>query len=496
MLDRIKEIKNDTTITDKVTAVREALAEHVNIGVVGGEGKIDDATANSLGLINMILGESNPDLANIINKVLAANTIKQGNNTVTIDGSTNLVIGNDSSNPVVVGLVGGDLAINPSVDINNAIEAQEISITRNGTVNNTINSGNVIGGVGGSAAISMGNINGNFLNESLNVTTGGKTTTTINGDVNTRVNNGANVGGFTNGGAAIAIGGEANSFVNGNTNLIIESAVDMNGKVDGVTAGVAGGGTAVTTIGGIANSIVEGSTTIDVTNGLVVGAAGGGVAVADDITGTAEFIMAPNLDFGKDAGYSDITDEQLEAWLDMQSGIPDGTIIINDVIQGGTATATTGDTNINLKGNTTAVGIIGGGMAVASHTYTFKGDNTPETPITGFEKDDAYGTSTAIANSGKATIYVNLDDTNLDKNKLFGAVAGMKGALGQLVAGNETNAINAAKAALADAAGQGAVAGVFGGGIALGHGDNRSDQDGDGLNGQVQPQLQIRKGQI
>lgn len=472
---------------NQVEALRAALGIYGEgqvplTGVVGGEGKIDDATVASLGLASLILGENNPDLANIINKVLEINTIGQENNTVTIGGNTNLVIGSENTSPVVIGLIGGDLAINPSIDINDSLGEQEVGIIRNDNIYNTINSGNVIAGVGGSTAVSVGNISANVKipdsipllgGSTLEVTTGGKTTTTINGNVNTTVNNGANIGAFANGGAAMAIGGEANSIITGNTNLKIDSAVLLNDKTtDGVTAGVAGGGTAITTIGGTANSIVEGSTTIDVTNGLVIGAAGGGVAAAVDATGVAEGIVGGQL--GNNAGYSDITGAQLEAMLG--TSIPDDLYIkVDNVINGGTATATTGDTNISLTGNTTAVGTIGGGIAVASHTYTVRPENEGGAIPEGQNVNDAYGSSTATADSGKATIVVNL--TTPDKDAVTSNLGTAVGGIVNAVKGGDLSGV---KDSISGLAGQGAAVGIIGGGVAFGHGSLRGTIDGDG----------------
>mgnify|MGYP000354635116 FL=1 len=42
LLEGIKAIKNNPDITDKLGAVRELLAEHANVGVVGGEAQLDD----------------------------------------------------------------------------------------------------------------------------------------------------------------------------------------------------------------------------------------------------------------------------------------------------------------------------------------------------------------------------------------------------------------------------------------------------------------------
>lgn len=324
------------------------------------------------------------------------------------------------------------------------------------------------------------------VNVDVDLKTDGKTTTTINGDVNTWVNNGANVGGFANGGAAMAIGGEANSIVKGDTNLIIDSVVDMDGAVDGVVAGASGGGLAVTTIGGTANSIVEGDSNISINNGLAGGIIGGGIAASVDATGVAEGLIDPSKQYGNDAGYVDITDEQLEELLKIDNesikNLLEGTITIDNAVQGGEATAkVNGNVNIGIEGTSTAVGVVGGGVAAATHTYTWKGDGTAEGD---YAINDEYGKSVATAETGKVTIDVKLDSTNLDKVKFASAVGGMKDAVSQIIAGNETAGIEAAKAALKDAAGQGAVAGVFGGGAALAHSGNRNNIDDSGLNDQ------------
>lgn len=495
LLDEIKRIKNDPSLTDmsaKLQAVRVALAEHANVGVVGGEAQLDDGLTGLLGdeTIKSVLDGMLPGVSD---KIINIDTTGEENNVVK-PGDTYLQIGTGEGNsPVVIGAVGGDLSINTGLNVELGelfggitYQAQSTTITRNGSVNNVIESGNIIGGVGGSAAVAVGKIDLDFKYfNTIPVISGelnGKTTTTINEDVNTWVNNGANVGGFANGGAAMAIGGEANSIVKGNSNLVIDSVVDMDGAVDGVVAGVSGGGLAVTTIGGTANSIVEGDSNISINNGLAGGIIGGGIAASVDATGLAEGLIDPSKQYGNDAGYVDITDVQLEELLGMTGGIPAGTITIDNAVQGGEATAkVNGNVNIGIEGTSTAVGVVGGGVAAATHTYTWKGDGTAEGD---YAINDEYGKSVATAETGKVTIDVKLDSTNLDKVKFASAVGGMKDAVSQIIAGNETAGIEAAKAALKDAAGQGAVAGVFGGGAALAHSGNRNNIDDSGLNDQ------------
>lgn len=309
-----------------------------------------------------------------------------------------------------------------------------------------IYAGNILGGTGGSAAIATGNITANYMVDiPLKF---GKTQTILNGDVNVNAHGGANVGGFFNGGAAIAIGGNATSTLNGNSNFTADSNVRVD-RVDGITAGITGGGAAISTIGGIATSAVNGTTNLDITNGLSIGVIGGGMAASVDATGVVEAIKGGQI--GNDNGTSDTT----------INGI---TVTVADAIQGGSATATTGDTNINLTGNTTAIGVIGGGVAASTHTYTWKGDGTADGE---HDVNDAYGSSKATANTGKATIVVNLDSQAPDN-----VAANIGGALSSVIDAVKDGNLNNINAD--GVVGQGAAIGVFGGGVAFGHGSYRS----------------------
>lgn len=479
-----------------INAIRKAIADNSVVGVIGGEGQLDTGFTSIIDTVNAFYSlaggfldddtkKTLDSIISVANKVDKINTVTD----TTINESTNLIIGQQKedgtyTSPVVIGMVGGDLSVNTGFNgeiklhLNEAetpitITSTETSITRNDNVNNVINSGNVIGGVGGSAAIALGNISGKgeatkvvedipilgdiTVKVEADLNTNGKTTTTINGNVNTWVNNGANVGGFANGGAAMAIGGKADSIVKGDTNLIIDSVVDMDGAVDGVVAGASGGGLAVTTIGGTANSIVEGDSNISINNGLAGGIIGGGVAAAVDATGVVEAIKGGQI--GNNDGHSDIT----------VSGID---VTVSDAIEGGTATATTGDTYINLTGNTTAVGVIGGGMAATSHTYTVRSEDEGGAIPEGTKVNDAYGSSTAKAETGKATIVVNLESADPDNvaANIGGALSGIIDA----VKGGDLSEIDTD-----GVVGQGAAVGVFGGGVAFGHGSLRSTIDTD-----------------
>lgn len=466
----IKDLQQAVHAEDKVAAIRKALADNAVVGVVGGEGKLDDGLYSMLALGKMFggyLGLSSDQIA-MLDKISNLNTIKQDDKDIKLEGNTNVLIGDKDVSSVVIGVVGGDLSINTGFVLNpenSSLTDTDNSITRNGNTNVTVNNGNVLGGVGGSAAVAVGNINGKFSNLPFLGETefefNGETTTTVNGNSNLTVNGGANVAGWANGGLAMGIGGTATSIVNGNSNIIIDSNVKTDGALDGITAGIAGGGAAITTIDGTALTEV-GNVNISVNNGLSAGIIGGGMAAAVDAAGL--------LNVGNDDGTSDITDIQIENWLGMEDGgIPAGTITINHAIEGGNATSKTGDTTLVFTGNTTAAGVMGGGIAVASHTYT----NRDTTDGNADNNGTPGGSSTATAETGKAHIVVNLEGEH-STPELVGVAAGLKDALSKLADGNETGAIGAIKDALKNADGQSSVIGLTGGGMAVAHGDANS----------------------
>ena len=447
----------------QLDAIRDAIAPNKNtgntplVGVVGGEAQLDSGIMGVVGKDStyyQFIKVLKPGLVPYMDKIANINTLDPTKPNQTKKGDIIYVVGeaDGTNSPVIIGAVGGDLSVNSGLDMNGEYtsgspKAEPTTLSRNGNVNMDIYAGNILGGTGGSAAIATGNIKANYMvNIPLKF---GKTQTILNGDVNVNAHGGANVGGFFNGGAAIAIGGNATSTLNGNSNFTADSNVRVD-RVDGITAGITGGGAAISTIGGIATSAVNGTTNLDITNGLSIGVIGGGMAASVDATGVVEAIKGGGQ-IGNDDGTSDTT----------INGI---TVTVADAIQGGSATATTGNTNINLTGNTTAIGVIGGGVAASTHTYTLKGAETADGK---YKRNDAYGSSKATANTGKATIVVNLDSQAPDKvaEHIGGALSSVIDAVKD---GNLDN-INAD-----GVVGQGAAVGVFGGGVAFGHGSYRS----------------------
>ena len=284
-------------------------------GIVSSVGQmvgLDQSIINAVGSIDAVLQKTesaNAQTDTTINKDTGLYLENYGYDWVRYYGA----IGGDVS--VNTGLQGSaTLAIGDADGTELLKESEATSIVRNGNINNTINSGSVIGGIGGSAAVAVGNISavgeveksafGLDVKVEADLTTNGKTTTTINDDVKTIIAPNANAIRWTNGGTAIGLGGTAESTINGNTILTIDGTdraahagayekpgandilpqlttalnIMKGSKINAI--GVTGGGMAVTTLGGKAESNVSGTTTININNATVLGAIGGGVPVS------------------------------------------------------------------------------------------------------------------------------------------------------------------------------------------------------------------------
>lgn len=435
-----------------------------------------------------------------------------------IEGNVGLTLENYGHDWVrYYGAVGGDLSINTglggSVTVGTGILSLPVliespkytEVVRKDNIINNLNSGSVIGGVGGSGALALGKINVDLddytysgATVDVNLALNGETASTINGTVTTNVEKDTNVIGWMNGGLAAGVGGKATSTINGMTELIINGKdsegndrADHEGGYEDPTKdvvseittalnvmkgskvnaiGVIGGGTAASVLGGEATSTVTDKSTITVNDATVIGMIGGGAAASVDVTGPAETIIGGQR--GNDNLYADLSGAQLEGWLNSgkkpedQIKIPDDIkITATEAVNGGTAESTTGDTYLNINGDSTVIAAIGGGMAAASHTYTYKNDGT----ATGGNTNDAWGSSNAKATTGRSHITVNLPDSQL---KAGNGWSDISSAVGGFINGIKTNTTQAESLAALD--GKGGVFGIFGGGVAVGHGSASS----------------------
>lgn len=442
--------------TGMVKAVQNALAQefycpddekhYIITGLVGGEGQIDYATGNLSSIVGG-LGQKYPDLMKKLQNIDTVTKIMPDNNSFKTFISTpnpekdehiSINIGSNEntakkSQPVIIGLIGGDLSVSALKELSiifkdtqsQRYDDSNTSFSRTGNINIAINSGNVFGGVGSSAAVALGNIKGlaSLFKGTLTVTavTDGNSTTTVIGDVTTNISGGANVAAFANGGLAAGIGGEAKSKVQGNTYLNVASTVD-GGQIEGVTIGLAGGGVALSTLDGKAASEVTSSTSITIKDGLSAGIIGGGIAAAVDASQIGDMIKYPGEinKIGDETKYSDNDNKNISADLTI-SGIE---VTLDHINEGGKAVSTVGDTTISLEGSTTAAGIIGGGVAAATHYYVGHNENDA---LSIYGK--SVGNSSASVSSGKHTINVNLNGiTDKDKGTLVKTVTnGLQG---------------------------------------------------------------------
>lgn len=463
---------------EKLDAIRHLLAQGsaydqgkdkiIVTGAVGGEGQLDGYTKNLLDF-NLIIdvSEKIDDKlgAGTTDKILGIDTVntqKSQGSEINKTGDLNNIVGGQTINgkevqPVVIGFVGSDLSISANANLGQEKDVLT-SVTRNGNVTTNINSGNVLGGFGGSASISIGNIDVKY--SVITAKTNGNDKSTINGDVTTYVNNSANLAGFGAGSAAIALGGTSTSEITGNTNLVIDSN-GSHRNLEGISTTLAGGGVAVTTLGGTATSTVGGSTNISINNGLSALVAGGGVAISGDAAGI--------LDVGNDDGTSDTGSGSL-------------TVKINKAIQGGTATAEVKkDANISITGESAAAGIVGGGVAASYHSY----ENRDTTDNDASNAGTPGGSSTAKSTvGGKTTININVDSGD-DLEKV---VANIKDNIDKANINGTTGTVNKLSAAANAIGAQPVVAGVVGGGLATAVGDANSSATAE--SGDVEINLQ------
>ncbi len=306
-------------------------------GAVGGQAAMDAGTKRVLDFAGFL-----PDNMEAYAKRINSQLDELEN--ASLDGDTTLIVGDASGahEPVVLGAVGGDLALNVGADagvlnIFLGIEPAEAKkIVRNGNSSIKVESGNVFGAFGGSLAA---NVNGITVSQSgISVTMEAPSVETVlNGNSTLSIGGHANAAGAFAGGGALALGGSATSTVTGNSSVTIDSKHDAQNAVSGAVVGVFGGGLAASTLNGTAQAEVGGSTTIDVTNGVVVGAFGGGVAATTELAGRV-------WDAVKDKGLT-VDDDLLKS--------------------GGTATSISHYIEINVSGDAVTVGLAGGGLGVA-----------------------------------------------------------------------------------------------------------------------------------
>ena len=245
-------------------------------------------------------------------------------------GDTHIIIGSDSSNPLVLGAIGGDLMM--------AATETAHAIHRTGTATTDIVSGNSLGVFGGSAVLStIGNFN---PSAGTNLVSVDSTVLNITGK--------ANVGGFAGAGLSVAASesvSQSDVLQNSHVTIDIDKKADPS-KLDGIVIGGFGGGVSVATGKGQSSANVNGTTVVDIVNGEVMGVFGGGAAVSFDAT-VNQFGLAGNL-------------------------------FINTIKGSGSGTATTSSNSIimNVGAESSTAALAGGSLALADSSGNNVGSST------------------------------------------------------------------------------------------------------------------------
>lgn len=424
------------------------------LGLAGGRNYVDQATKESLETLYQLSSSS-------VTGGLFPEEVKQileKWNTLVTEGHINLFpengnvaenvsieIGGAGSNPLLVGTTAGDRVINASLGITD--KSLVVDLVREGNITTSVNSGNLISFVNGSSAINVSGIvaKKSFLKYQ---TTAKETHVTVDGSTSITLGGSTSSAGLIGGSAAIALGGISSAMVTGGSTITIATDTNHEGY-EGVSAGVIGGGLSAAVMGGESTTAVNGTTTIDIQKGLVVGAIGGGAAVSGEVSPIVDSVLngalnqyKDNLEFG----------ENLE--------------------QGGSATAISGDIAIKVGSESSAFGLVGGGLAAAQSMY-----------------DSTKGSSSTVI-AGKVTIAIG--DENADpvfkgetpeeitnaKSEFFGKLHGVLDDLQSYLEDSESvGEFDLVKDAVEALNKPGVTVGTLGGGMALAYQANNGASD-------------------
>lgn len=424
------------------------------VGLAGGQNYVDQTTVNSLNnfyLVSKVLPSLVPESVGKIlekwNTLVVEGNIKPLVGNVT--GTLHNAIGGNGSNPLLIATTAGDRLINASLtygkDAGGGNLKQEF--VRTGDIITETQSGNLISFVGGSSSINVSGITGKA--SKLEVpTTAAETHVTVDGSTSISLGGTTSSAGLIGGSAAIALGGISSATVTGGSTITIATDTNHDGY-EGVSAGVIGGGLSAAVMGGESTTAVNGKTTIDIQKGLVVGAIGGGAAVSGEISPIVDSVLngalgkyKDNLEFG----------ENLE--------------------QGGSATAISGDIAIKVGSESSAFGLVGGGLAAAQSMY-----------------DSTKGSSSTVT-AGKVTIAIG--DENADpvfkgetpeeianaKSEFFGKLHGVLDDLQSYLEDSESvGEFDLVKDAVEALNKPGVTVGTLGGGMALAYQANNGASD-------------------
>lgn len=428
------------------------------VGLAGGQNYVDQTTVNSLNNFYSLSKELPSLVPESVGKILEKwNTLVVEGNIKplvgNVTGTLHNAIGGNGSNPLLIATTAGDRLINASLTYGEGAAGGNLKqeFVRTGDIITETQSGNLISFVGGSSSINVSGITGkaSILGFILKVpTTAAETHVTVDGSTSISLGGTTSSAGLIGGSAAIALGGISSATVTGGSTITIATDTNYEGY-EGVSAGVIGGGLSAAVMGGESTTAVNGTTTIDIQKGLVVGAVGGGAAVSGEISPIVDSVLNGALDKYKN---------NLEFGENLE--------------QGGSATAISGDIAIKVGSESSAFGLVGGGLAAAQSMY-----------------DSTKGSSSTVT-AGKVTIAIG--DENADpvfkgetpeeianaKSEFFGKLHGVLDDLQSYLEDSESvGEFDLVKDAVEALNKPGVTVGTLGGGMALAYQANNGASD-------------------
>lgn len=426
-------------------------------GYAGGQNYMDKNSHKWMGTAAGLTG--NKTYKHIIEVVQKQFEPLDSNSTLILDKGTHTIIGDGEgkTSPVVLGMVGADRVLNPALQLWGQPQPNSIEVVRKGNSVVDIESGNVIGAIGASSAINIGN--GLKVKKFIfSANTGAdKTATTLTGDSILNVEGTGCVAGAFAGGSAIAVfDGISNSTVMGSSFFTLNNTKgnEAHGSINTLAAGVAGGGLAIGMASGDAVSKVEGSTVIDLQNGLAAGIMGGGMALSVDGGTMMDFfngtLHAENNAFKPINELGKKISEKLKGFS------PELTETVKT--ESGTALAESHDITIKVGTGMTTLGLVGGGIAAT------------------YQNNHPASSAVSTAKADNVTILLGGNEAKPDQTFDGAWKSGLISAIKNLGAsGGKAKVDKVVEFATAIDDYDGATIGVLGGGIALGYDSMRGD---------------------
>lgn len=429
-----------------INAIRAALSQTdvegnaILTGAVGGSNYIDATTINNLESLFWLAGLMNPAYTPTFNEILEelknSDHFKNQALNDNLNG-TKIVIGGEGVNPFLIATTGGDRVINMIGGESDVYSGNVMSSVIEGDTIIEVNSGNLAGVTGGSSAINVGKI------LSLD---GGEAQTIVTGNSTINLNGGSSSVAVVGAGTALAVSGKATSVVEGVSTINIRNTEAGAAGYQGIHGGLIAGGLAAATGGGGEATAQTSATLLNIESGIVLGAIGGGAAISGDIT------------------------EIFNNVKDQMGGL--GSILIfqgEDL--GGVSLSTVGDVGIKVGSGSTALGVVGGGLAAAHSMYGTKADS--EVASSSVVLADSVKIEIGDEGAGSPFTQEDGSDKKVFFDNLKGVIKQVQDGLAQGGGLGDILSYDFLTSAVGAVDQPGVTVGVLGGGMALGYQQNR-----------------------